>query len=86
MNNLPSEIDFSGNKKQVMQPSIFEEEKIEIAKRHLLPKQVKEHGLSSKEIKIGKRVSRIYINDIDLGELERSQVRSIIEQLDNLID
>ena len=39
-----------------------------------------------KEIKIGKRVSRIYINDIDLGELERSQVRSIIEQLDNLIE
>ena len=30
------------------------EEKIEIAKRHLLPKQVKEHGLTAKEIKVGK--------------------------------
>ena len=30
------------------------EEKIEIAKKHLLPKQFKEHGLSTKHIKIGK--------------------------------
>ena len=30
------------------------EEKIEIAKRHLLPKQLKEHGLTAKEIKVGK--------------------------------
>ena len=30
------------------------EEKIEIAKKHLLPKQLKEHGLSTKHIKIGK--------------------------------
>ncbi|MCL4140407.1 UNVERIFIED_CONTAM: hypothetical protein GTU68_013941 [Idotea baltica] len=30
------------------------EEKIEIAKKHLLPKQLKEHGLTSKDIKIGK--------------------------------
>jgi len=31
------------------------EEKIEIAKRHLLPKQLKEHGLSSKHLKLGKK-------------------------------
>ncbi|MBJ2172846.1 endopeptidase La [Aureibaculum sp. A20] len=30
------------------------EEKIEIAKKHLLPKQLKAHGLTSKDIKIGK--------------------------------
>ncbi|MCL4139348.1 UNVERIFIED_CONTAM: hypothetical protein GTU68_031487 [Idotea baltica] len=30
------------------------EEKIEIAKKHLLPKQLKEHGLTNKDIKIGK--------------------------------
>jgi len=30
------------------------EEKIEIAKKHLLPKQLKEHGLTSKDIQIGK--------------------------------
>jgi ATP-dependent Lon protease len=29
------------------------EEKVEIAKRHLLPKQLKEHGLSKKHLKIG---------------------------------
>ena len=31
------------------------EEKIEIAKRHLLPKQIKEHGITSKQISIDKR-------------------------------
>ena len=30
------------------------EEKVEIAKRHLLPKQLKEHGLTEKDLKIGK--------------------------------
>ena len=32
------------------------EEKIEIAKRHLLPKQIQEHGISSKDISIDKKV------------------------------
>ncbi len=31
------------------------EEKIEIAKRHLLPKQLKEHGLTDKDLKLGKK-------------------------------
>jgi len=31
------------------------EEKIEIAKRHLLPKQLKEHGLKPKDLKLGKK-------------------------------
>ena len=31
------------------------EEKMEIAKRHLLPKQLKEHGLTSEHLKIGKK-------------------------------
>ena len=30
------------------------EEKVEIAKRHLLPKQLKEHGVKADQIKIGK--------------------------------
>ncbi len=30
------------------------EEKVEIAKRHLLPKQIKEHGISKKDIQLGK--------------------------------
>lgn len=32
------------------------EEKIEIAKKHLLPKQIKNHGLKSKDIKVNKAV------------------------------
>ena len=31
------------------------EEKVEIAKRHLLPKQLKEHGLTVKDLKLGKK-------------------------------
>src|SRR5690606_26760764 len=31
------------------------EEKVEIAKRHLLPKQLKEHGLTDKDLSIGKK-------------------------------
>ena len=31
------------------------EEKIEIAKRHLLPKQLKEHGLKEKDLRLGKK-------------------------------
>ena len=31
------------------------EEKVEIAKRHLLPKQIKEHGITAKDIQIDKR-------------------------------
>ena len=30
------------------------EEKVEIAKRYLLPKQLKEHGLTAKDLKLGK--------------------------------
>lgn len=32
------------------------EEKLEIAKRHLLPKQIKEHGLSKSDVKLNKKV------------------------------
>ena len=32
------------------------EEKVEIAKRHLLPKQIKEHGITKKDITLDKRV------------------------------
>ena len=34
------------------------EEKVEIGKKHLLPKQIKEHGLKAKDIKIGKSQPR----------------------------
>lgn len=39
-----------------------------------------------KEVKVKKDISRIYIGNIDLGELEKSQIRYIIQQLDNIIE
>lgn len=39
------------------------EEKIEIAKRHLLPKQIEEHGLKAKDISLDKRVIEKIIED-----------------------
>lgn len=39
------------------------EEKIEIAKRHLLPKQIEEHGLTKKDISIDKKVMEKMIEE-----------------------
>ena len=39
------------------------EEKVEIAKRHLLPKQIKEHGLTENQVKIGKKQLRKIIEN-----------------------
>jgi ATP-dependent Lon protease len=57
------------------------EEKIEIAKRHLLPKQVKEHGLSSKEIKIGKS----QLEKIVEGYTRESGVRGLEKQIAKVV-
>ena len=57
------------------------EEKIEIAKRHLLPKQVKEHGLSSKEIKIGKP----QLEKIVEGYTRESGVRGLEKQIAKVV-
>lgn len=40
-----------------------QEEKLEIAKRHLLPKQLQEHGLKSGELKLGKAILNTIIED-----------------------
>ncbi|CAN0249302.1 unnamed protein product [Chrysoparadoxa australica] len=40
-----------------------QEEKLEIAKRHLIPKQLKEHGLKSKEVTFQKSGINKLIND-----------------------
>jgi ATP-dependent Lon protease len=53
------------------------EEKLEIARRHLIPKQLREHGLASGQVKIGKRVLRAMID----GWAREAGVRS----LENLI-
>tara|TARA_R110000787_G_scaffold271939_7_gene379271 strand:- start:149 stop:2605 length:2457 start_codon:yes stop_codon:yes gene_type:complete len=57
------------------------EEKIEIAKRHLLPKQVKEHGLTVKEIKLGKA----QIEKIVEGYTRESGVRGLEKQIAKVV-
>ena len=57
------------------------EEKIEIAKRHLLPKQVKEHGLSTEEIKIGK----VQLEKIIEGYTRESGVRGLEKQIAKVV-
>ncbi|MDC3366266.1 endopeptidase La [Flavobacteriaceae bacterium] len=57
------------------------EEKIEIAKRHLLPKQLKEHGLTAKEIKVGK----VQLEKIVEGYTRESGVRGLEKQIAKVV-
>ncbi|MBT8239521.1 MAG: endopeptidase La [Croceitalea sp.] len=57
------------------------EEKVEIAKRHLLPKQLKEHGLATKDLKIGKR----QLEKIVEGYTRESGVRGLEKQLAKMV-
>ena len=57
------------------------EEKVEIAKRHLLPKQVKEHGLSTEDIKIGK----VQLEKIIEGYTRESGVRGLEKQIAKVV-
>jgi ATP-dependent Lon protease len=57
------------------------EEKVEIAKRHLLPKQLKEHGLGPKNLKIGKQ----QLEKIVEGYTRESGVRSLEKQIAKMV-
>jgi len=57
------------------------EEKVEIAKRHLLPKQLKEHGLTSKDIQIKK----VQLEKIVEGYTRESGVRGLDKQIAKII-
>ncbi|KAF2517550.1 endopeptidase La [Flavobacterium salilacus subsp. salilacus] len=57
------------------------EEKVEIAKRHLLPKQIKEHGLTPKDVIIGKR----QLEKISIGYTRESGVRGFEKQIAKMI-
>lgn len=57
------------------------EEKIEIAKRHLLPKQIKEHGLEAKDIKLGKA----QIEKIVEGYTRESGVRGLEKKIAKVV-
>jgi len=57
------------------------EEKVEIGKRHLLPKQLKEHGLTSKHLKIAKP----QLEKIVEGYTRESGVRGLEKQLAKMV-
>ena len=57
------------------------EEKVEIAKRHLLPKQLKEHGLTNKHLKIGK----VQLEKIVEGYTRESGVRGLEKQIAKMV-
>ncbi|APY12247.1 endopeptidase La [Seonamhaeicola sp. S2-3] len=57
------------------------EEKVEIAKRHLLPKQLKEHGLTTKDLKIAKP----QLEKIVEGYTRESGVRGLEKQIAKMV-
>ncbi|WP_142786233.1 endopeptidase La [Changchengzhania lutea] len=57
------------------------EEKVEIAKRHLLPKQLKEHGLTKKHLKIDKP----QLEKIVEGYTRESGVRGLEKQIAKMV-
>ncbi len=57
------------------------EEKVEIAKRHLLPKQLKEHGLDTSALKIGK----LQLEKIVEGYTRESGVRGLEKQIAKMV-
>lgn len=57
------------------------EEKVQIAKRHLLPKQLEEHGLNSDHLKIGKK----QLEKIVEGYTRESGVRGLEKQIAKVV-
>ncbi|MBL7473190.1 endopeptidase La [Robertkochia sediminum] len=57
------------------------EEKVEIAKRHLLPKQLKEHGMKKDALKIGKREMEKIVE----GYTRESGVRSLDKKIAKMV-
>ncbi|MFT7434837.1 MAG: ATP-dependent Lon protease [Psychromonas sp.] len=56
-------------------------EKVEIAKRHLLPKQLKEHGLTNKDLKLNKEA----LTKIVEGYTRESGVRSLEQKVGSVV-
>lgn len=57
------------------------EEKVEIGKRHLLPKQLKEHGLKATDLKVGKKE----LEKIVEGYTRESGVRGLDKQVAKMV-
>ncbi|MBQ9263314.1 MAG: endopeptidase La [Clostridia bacterium] len=62
-------------------PSYTEEEKLHIAKKHLLPKQIKEHGMPAKAVKISdaamRRIIEGYTREAGVRTLSRTIARVV---------
>lgn len=75
-------------------PSYTDEEKLKIARRHLLPKQIAEHGLLPKTVKVADRVMKTviegYTREAGVRTLERTIAKIVrkatVEMLDEKID
>lgn len=57
------------------------EEKVEIAKKHLLPKQLKEHGLAPDDLQIGKK----QLEKIVIGYTRESGVRGLDKKIAQMV-
>ena len=57
------------------------EEKVQIAKKHLLPKQLKEHGLTTKDLKLNKAVCEKLVE----GYTRESGVRGLEKQIATIV-
>lgn len=75
-------------------PSYTDEEKLKIARRHLLPKQIAAHGLKAKSVRVNDRVMKTiiegYTREAGVRTLERTIARTVrkatVEMLDDKVD
>lgn len=71
-------------------PSYTEEEKLRIARRHLLPKQIERHGLSQRSVRMSDRVLRSliegYTREAGVRELERTLARVVRKATVEMLD
>ncbi len=71
-------------------PSYTEEEKFQIAKRHLLPKQIEAHGLQPKSVRLSDRVLRSviegYTREAGVRTLERTVAKVIRKAAVTMLD
>ncbi len=71
-------------------PSYTEEEKLQIAKRHLLPKQLNEHGLRPRQVRVSDKVLRLliegYTREAGVRELERTLAKLVRKSAVTMLD
>ena len=67
-----------------------EEEKLNIAKRHLLPKQIEEHGLAAKSVKLSEKIMRAliqgYTREAGVRRLQRTIGKVVRKSAVQMID